>query len=222
MNIFKFYAFLLTSIVAFIVLIVITYGLSYGFVFFVVPLLLISLYFKNIWFCMVIAILWIVVFDTANSLWLVPFILILTTKNIKYNFIAFTITICFALFRYIFSHRLNNEAIIMLITYVGVYIFALQGKNIIVFNTRNKTKTKTIQIKIIDLTEIDLYILTERYVNKKTDKTCLKQGSSNEYYDNAHVIRVRRKVLDYNNLQDTYELATILRNNAFNIISKYK
>jgi hypothetical protein len=62
------------------------------------------------------------------------------------------------------------------------------------------------KVKVIELTKIDLYIFTERYLKNKRDKQIFNKRT-NKFYANSYVINRRTEVMQYNGLKNDYELA---------------
>jgi hypothetical protein len=103
-----------------------------------------------------------------------------------------------------------------------------QAKNELITNTASQpiqieeegALYQIAKVKVIELTKTDYYILTERYLNGKSDKQIINKTTKNRYHPD-HIIDRRAIAFRYNNLKDEYELASYLVHNFVKIIDSY-
>jgi hypothetical protein len=76
------------------------------------------------------------------------------------------------------------------------------------------------QIKVLQLVKLDYDKMAPRYLGGKTDNT-VPNKETGKPYDKDTIIKCRARVMQYNNLNNEYELASCLITHAVKIIDSY-
>ncbi|MCL2521049.1 MAG: hypothetical protein FWE37_08655 [Spirochaetaceae bacterium] len=199
-------------------------GLAGGFPLLLIPAIITSFYFKNLWLAVAVSVGWIWFIEANTSFFVVAVMLAVHPSSRKQNIIAFAIIMVNVFARNWVVGNLSGQAVNSGMVYATAFLFILQYAKFL--RISKQSKRVTIELEKISIRDKDLPKFIEVYVNQSTQKAIVKPKKGNDPFEkeklyDAKTFRAARDfTLAYNNITE-HHLAFCIIHQAYHLVPEY-